>query len=316
MPRSLVPNRQRPRTVLLVLLVPLLGTIAAATLMAAQGVTLRGTLHDANPNTFRVIAGRGGQIWDATAEGLKVGVAPDGEERIAFCRPGFFDATAPFRNYTVVSAAMENNAVGATLYIPPAFWDMATPPATMFAMRDANPQKATPQAIAALFTTLLANENNPSGNLGLMLRSTQNLRSQPASDIVFVVTLSIPFAIRIAGFYPLCPDPRILPAPPTPQPITDFVMDWTSSCSGFANVQINNRVINSLPLRVTGQKIAHTVVPRQVLVRGANAVSLAVQEDDASVGQAYLTTSVTLTISAIICPWNPRFPPPLSQPPR
>lgn len=297
-----------PSPLLVLTLLGLAGLLASAPVTAQQRVVARGVLHTANPNTYRVIAGKGANFTDVTAEGLKVGLAPDGEERIAFCRPAFMDPVAPLVNYTVVVANPQNNPVSAAYFVPTTFWSMATPPELLFAQKMQNPTAAVSTTFRDAFQTLLARGNEPTVNLGFLLQGTQDFRFQSNGDITFIVELEIPFTVRVRNFGPICPDPRLNPAPPTPQPITDFVMFWTSSLSGTAIISVNNRQISQLPIRVTGQRVAETVLPREQLVRGGNPVVLTVLPDDLSAGQAPITTSVTLTIPDVICPFDPRLP--------
>lgn len=299
---------RKPSPFLALTLLALGGLAASAPVTAQQRLVARGVLHTANPNTFRVIAGKGTTFTDVTALGLKVGLAPDGEERIAFCRPAFMDPVARLVNYTVVAVNPENNPVSASFLVPTTIWSMETPPDLLFAQKLASPTAATSRTFIDTFQKLLARGNEPTANLGFLLQGTQDFRFQSNGDVYFVVELAIPFTVRVRNFGPICPDPRTNPAPPTPQPITDFVMFWTSSLSGTALISVNNRQISQLPIRVTGQRVAETVLPRQQLVRGANPLVLTVLPDDLAAGQAPITTSVTLTIPDVICPFDPRLP--------
>lgn len=285
-----------------------LALFASGPLPAQQRIVARGVLHTSNYNTFRVVATRATTSTDVTASGLRVGVAPDGEERIAFCRPAFMDSVAPLRNYTVTAVAPENNPVSASMLVPTTFWDGTTLPALLKAQQSQNPAPVTTTYLRDLFQNLIQRGNEPTANLGLLLTGTQDFRLQSNGDMYFVVELAIPFTVVIRNFGPVCPDPRLNPAPPTPQPITDFIMFWTSSLSGTAIVSANGRQISSLPIRVTGQRVAETQIPSQVLVRGENPIVLTVLPDDLDAGQAPITTSVTLTIPDVICPFDPRLP--------
>jgi hypothetical protein len=289
--------------------------LAAPAVLASHDVVLRGVIHAASTSSLRVVAGRAGAATDVTREGLRVGVAPDGEERLALCRPVFVDDVGPFVNYDVVSVATDDNPQSARFFLPTTAWDSDTAPDVLFAMKDQNPTPAAPSDLAALFQNLLARGNIPTVNAGLLLRGTADFRLRPAGDIYFVVRLSIPFLVRISGFAPVCPDPRLGPPPPPgPQPIPDHVMSWTSTRSGQATIRVNGQPVTSQAIRVVGQRRSETLVPRQVLARGANGVTITVDQDDASAGQAPVTTSVTMTVPDLPCVFDPGRPPPL--PPR
>lgn len=298
----------KPAHPLLAVTLAAFALVCTAPLPAQQRITARGVLHTSNYNTFRVVATRATTSTDVTASGLRVGVAPDGEERFAFCRPAFLEPVARLTNYTVVNVAPENNPVSASFFVPTTFWDSTTLPALLAAQKAAGPTPVTTTYMANLFQTLIRRGNEPTANLGLLLTGTQDFRLQSNGDMYFVVELAIPFTVNVRNFGPVCPDPRTNPAPPTPQPITDFIMFWTSSLSGTAVVSANGRQISSLPIRVTGQRVAETRLPSQVLVRGENPIVLTVLPDDLNAGQAPITTSVTLTIPDVICPFDPRLP--------
>ncbi|MBI4864256.1 MAG: hypothetical protein HY815_28965 [Candidatus Riflebacteria bacterium] len=272
-------------------------------LLAEQQLTVRGVLHTGNFNTFRVVGGRGSTVVDVTSDGLRVGFAPGPEERIAFCRPAFFGDVAPLVNYTVTSAAPEGNSVQASYFVPTRFWDGSTSPSSLFSMKDENPAAATPDYMAGLFNKLLKSQNNPSANLGFLVRGSGDFRRLSNLEVFFQIQLSIPFVVAIRNFGPMCPDPRTNPTPPTPQPIPDYVMYWSSTLSGKADITVNNAFIYPIPIRVVGQRVSETIIPNQVLARGPNRVAVAVLPDDASVNQAPVTTSVTLTIGDVICPF-------------
>jgi len=276
----------------------------AAMAVASGNLSVRGALHTASFGTLRVVARKAGQAWDVTSEGLRVGVAPDGEERVAFCRPAFTENSTLYRNYEVVSAAVLSNPLGASYYVPTTSWDANTPPSLLFAQVDQSPASATTTYTMNVFSALIRNGNNPTGSLGFLLRSNRNLRTCPCSDVTFLVGLHIPFVVRISTFEPVCPDPATVPVPPGQQAIPDFVMSWSSTRSGVANVDVNGRELFSLPVRITGQRITQTTIPKTILVRGGNGINVVVTEDEPSVDQAPVTTSVTLTIPDVICPWN------------
>lgn len=286
----------------------LVALVATAPLSAQQKLVARGVLHTANLNTFRVIATKGTTSTDVTVSGLKVGVTPDGEERIAFCKPAFMDNITPLVNYTVTRATPENNPVAASYFVPTAPWSSESSPANLFLQKSQSPAPVTTTYLRDTFQALLARNNEPTANLGLLLMGTQDFRVQSNGDIYFIVELEIPFTVVVRNFAPVCPDPRTNPAPPTPQPITDFVMFWRSSLAGTAVISANNRQISSLPIRVGAQRFSETVIPNQVLQRGANPIVISVLPVENIGGLAPVTTSVTLTIPDVICPFDPRQP--------
>jgi hypothetical protein len=308
------PALRRPPTYLTAAVFLTLALVAGGELAADHRITLRGVLHTANLNTFRVVSSTNGVTTDVTKLGLRVGTA-NGEQRIALCKPAFLDPVSPFVNYTVLRATPENNPIAASYFVPTFDWNAGTPAELLFGMLSQNPAPVTTTYFAQLFQTLLARNNEPTVTLGVLLNGPNDFRFQSNPEVYFVIELGIPFLVRIRNFGPMCPDPRTNPVPPAPQPIPDFIMFWTSTRSGLASITVNNRVISSLPIRVTGQRVAETVLPRQVLARGENLVILTVLPDDLSVDELPVTTSVTLTIPDVICPFDPQRPP-RQQPPR
>lgn len=299
---------RRPSPILTAAVLGLIALAAGGQLVADHRITLRGVLHTANLNTFRVVSSRNGVTTDVTRLGLRIG-ASDGEQRIALCRPAFMDPVSPFVNYTVLRATPENNPISASYFIPTTTWHAGTPADVLFNMLSQNPQPATTTYMAQIFQTLLARNNEPTATQGLLVNGSNDFRLQSNPEVYFVVELSIPFTVRIRNFAPLCPDPRTNPVPPAPQPIPDFFMFWTSTRSGVANISVNRVQISQLPIRVTGQRVAETLLPRQTLARGENLVILSVLPDDLAADELPVTTSVTLTIPDVICPFDPQRPP-------
>jgi hypothetical protein len=301
------------RTQLWVIL--LLGLARAA--VADSTAFLRASLHGADANTYRVISIRGNVAQDVTASGFRVGVA-DGEEHFALCRPVMYEDVGPFVNYQVAAVVPQPHPVNASYFIPPFFWNASSTPQRLATMTSANPMPATTAYVTSVFTNLLQHNNNPSFSLGFLIRSTTDFRKVPITpDAPFLsIELFIGFVVRVRNFAPICPDVTFnLPTPP-PQPITNFLMFWSTTRSGLTQIVVNNVPIFPQPIRVTGQNLIQTKIPSTVLIRGQNAVAISVQEDNTSVSQAPLTTTATLNIGDIICPFDPSLPPPRMQPPK
>jgi hypothetical protein len=288
-----------------------LGMLAGSPAEATHEVVLRGVLHSGSPATFRVVSARGSVITDVTSEGLKVGVAPDGEERLALCRPAFVDDVSAFVNYQVVSALPEASSVAAGYFVPTGPWGAGTPASLLFEMKNQNPAPATPAYLTRIFQEALRRENNPTGSLGLLLQGTADFRLQAAAQIYFSVRLAIPFTVQVSNFAPACPAerpplPGVALPPLIPEPVVlltpaipDVTMFLRSSLSGEAFVTVNRQPISGSLVRVVGQRPFPITIPAQLVVHGGNAVAISVTSDDEAAGQAPVTTSVTLTLGPI-----------------
>lgn len=277
-------------------------------------------------STRRVIASRAGRLTDVTPEGIKVGVAvprvgTGNEERVALVRPRFeSDAVNRLDGFRVVEAVALDNPVSVGFSIPTTIWSASTTPEQIFGMKGRT-QPATPAYFQSTFQRLLDRDNEPDTNLGFFLTGTRDFtKISGGHDLYFAVTLEIPFTARVQSLVPLCLTPN-LPQPPTPQPIPDYLAILVTTHSGVFDLIVNGVSLNSIPLRITGLKETQRVIPRQIggsplLVRGDNLVVFSILSQDASQPPAGLTTSVTLSIPDLICPFVPPPPGNLPQPPR
>jgi len=268
-----------------------------------------------NLSSMRVVSSAGDSVHDVTAAGLRVGIA-NGEERLALIRPVFAQLPQGLESFSVVDAVVSSNNMQASFRQPSGQWGAGTPPDQVFAMKSASPGAADPAYFRQVFQKLFDSGNNPTASLGFLLTGAGNFIFQNNTAVTFDVTLEVPFEVTIHTVAPFCSDPRMLPPPPAPQPIVPFFMDWTTTRSGTAQISVNGVSVFSnnagiTRIRAQGLRRIRTLIPVQrfdgptLLVRGDNVLDLTVEPDGLPATMAVTTTSVTVTIADILCPWNP-----------